>query len=393
MTFANGTRQRPRRRNGAQARRGAMIVLVALVMVVMLAMAAISVDVAYMHLTRAQLRASTDAASRAAAESISRTQDEGVSRQVVRDLASKNPVAGVAMKFKDDDIVFGRTQRGADGRWAFSPYEQPYNSARVAGDRSSQSSTGAVPLSFGKMVGQAEFEPVITSTAAKVGVPKRDFVIVADRSHSMAFDSSGRQWKYPKGHRNGYCGVPHSTESRWSELVLAVREFVNGLEHTRDEERLGVVTYASKYNGCGGKYPDAAIDVDVTSDTSAANAFMDRRSLDPIPGATNIYAGIMEGISAISDSSRTRPDAQKIIVTMTDGKHNTGPDPRRAARVAADRDIVIIAITFSGGADKKRMQQIADITGGLYFHAPTADDLKRIFRQVADGTIGYVFVE
>lgn len=370
-----------------------MIVLVALVMVVMLAMAAIAIDVAYMHLSRAQLRASTDAASRAAAEAVTRTQDEEAARRVVRGLALKNPVAGVTMQFEDADIVFGRTKKGSDGRWAFAPREKPYNSARVAGDRRGTSTTGAIPLSFGKMIGTPTFQPIITSTAAKVGVPKRDFVIVADRSHSMAFDLTGREWSYPKGHKNGYCGKPHPTKSRWAELVLAVGEFVNGLEDTRDEERLGVVTYASRYRGCKKSYPDAAIEVDVTSNAAAAFEFMNRRSQVPMPGATNIHAGIMSGITAISDTSRTRHDAQKIIVTMTDGRHNTGPSPLLAARIAADREIMIIAITFSDGADKTRMRQIAEVTGGLYFHAPTADDLKRIFRQVADGTIGYVFVE
>ena len=370
-----------------------MIVLVAIVMVAMLAMAALSVDVAFMHYTRAQLRATTDAASRAGAEAITRTGDEAVARQAVRNLAQRNHVARKPLSYNNDDIVFGRTRKGGDGRWAFAPNEKPFNSARVVGDRTSDSATGAVSLSFGRIFGQGEFEPLITATSAKVGVPKRDFVVVVDRSHSMAFDLTGKDWVYPRGHKGGYCGKPHSANSRWAHLVVAVGEFVDGLADTRDEERLGVVSYASRYRGCAGSYPDASIEVDVTTDTSRASEFMSRRSQIAIPGGTNIHAGIMEGITAISDPSRTRPDAQKIIVTMTDGRHNAGPNPIRAARLAKDRNIMIITVTFSNGADQRRMREIAELTGGQFFHAPSAEDLKRIFRQVADGTIGFVFVE
>lgn len=375
------------------SRRGAMIVLVSVVMVVMLAMAAISVDIAYMHLVRTQLRASTDAAARAAAEAILRTGDEEVARQAARDLSSDNLVAGTEVAYLDESITFGRTRKGNDGKWRFYARETPYNSAQVRGDYSSESTNGTVSLFFGKLLGKPDFEPVVSSTAAQVGVPKRDFVIVADRSHSMAFDLSGKDWKYPKGHKNGYCGKPHPKKSRWAQLVTAVDEFLLGLEETPDEERLGIVTYASAYGGCGGKYPDAGIEVDVTEDTGRASKFFKQRTEKAIPGGTNIYAGIMEGITAISDANRTRPDAQKVIVTMTDGRHNTGPSPLLAAYIAADRDITIITVTFSDGADQARMKQIADVTGGQHFHAPTAEDLKRIFRQVADGTLGIVFVE
>lgn len=176
-------------------------------------------------------------------------------------------------------------------------------------------------------------------------------------------------------------------------MVQAHAEFVDGLRDTEDEERLGLVTYASRYYGCGGYYPDAAIDVNVSAVPENVTDFLKKRSKRAIPGGTNIHAGITEGIRAISDSSRVRKDATKILVVMTDGRHNTGPDPIYAAREAQRRGIIIITITFSNGADQVRMKAVATLTGGQHFHAPTADDLKKIFRQVADGTIGLVFVE
>ena len=44
---------------------------------------------------------------------------------------------------------------------------------------------------------------------------------------------------------------------------------------------------------------------------------------------------------------------------------------------------MIHTITFSNDADIKRMQDVADATGGRHFHAPTAEDLARIFKEIA----------
>ena len=57
-----GKRHDPRRR------RGAMLVLIGLLLLVFMGAVAFSVDVAYMQLTRTQLRIATDAAARAAGD-------------------------------------------------------------------------------------------------------------------------------------------------------------------------------------------------------------------------------------------------------------------------------------------------------------------------------------
>ena len=54
-----------------------------------------------------------------------------------------------------------------------------------------------------------------------------------------------------------------------------------------------------------------------------------------------------------------------------------------SAKQAAKKDIVIHTITFSSDADIKRMQDVANATGGRHFHAPTAADLAKIFKEIA----------
>ena len=62
-------------------RRGAIVVLVAAMIIIFLGSVALSVDVAYMQLSRTKLRSATDAAARAAGEGLSRAQDVNFARQ------------------------------------------------------------------------------------------------------------------------------------------------------------------------------------------------------------------------------------------------------------------------------------------------------------------------
>ena len=68
-------RQRKSAARVSKTRQGAIVVLAALMIIVFLASVVFSVDVSYMQLTKAKLRAATDAAARAAGEGLSREQD------------------------------------------------------------------------------------------------------------------------------------------------------------------------------------------------------------------------------------------------------------------------------------------------------------------------------
>ena len=109
---------------------------------------------------------------------------------------------------------------------------------------------------------------------------------------------------------------------------------------------------------------------------------MVRRSSHPVSGWTNIGAGIDNGISVLT-SALSRPFAFRTMVLMTDGRHNRGPEPIISARRAALENIVIHTVTFSSEADFARMRAVADATGGQHYHAPTAAELERIFREIA----------
>jgi len=85
------------------------------------------------------------------------------------------------------------------------------------------------------------------------------------------------------------------------------------------------------------------------------------------------------------------------IILMSDGFKTVGPEPLDAARIVAERGVRVFTVGFGtkeGGVvkgdgwsifvrlDEPTLQAIADMTHGAYFHAATAADLKKVYRDL-----------
>ncbi len=92
--------------------------------------------------------------------------------------------------------------------------------------------------------------------------------------------------------------------------------------------------------------------------------------------------------------TNARPDAQKIVVFMTDGIVDTGDERRDAERgtwlreaLAADaaaNGVRIFGVAFTEGADFLMIQTLATRTGGDYLRAPHATDLADAFARLGE---------
>ena len=85
------------------------------------------------------------------------------------------------------------------------------------------------------------------------------------------------------------------------------------------------------------------------------------------------------------------------IILLTDGRRTTGPDPMDAARMAADHGVRVFTVGFGSNAggsvdidgmsiymrfDEESLKGIAGITQAEYFHAASAQDLKKIYESL-----------
>jgi secreted protein with Ig-like and vWFA domain len=99
-------------------------------------------------------------------------------------------------------------------------------------------------------------------------------------------------------------------------------------------------------------------------------------------GGTNIGGGISTGMSTLA-STGARPWAVRVIILLTDGINNWGPDPRTEASSAASQGVMIYTISFADEADQALMQDIANIGYGRHYHAQNSADLTNAFRDIA----------
>ncbi len=378
-----------------------MLVLIGFLLTVSLVMIVFAVDVSYMQLTRSELRAAADAAAKAGVENLRRTQSETFAADAAIHVGSLNTVGGKPLYLTGDNLEFGQVALQKDGSWAFTPGVDPPQAMRVSASLTKGSASGPVHLFFGGMFGHSTFSPSITAVASQFD---QDIVLALDRSHSMTFDLSGVDWKYPPGIPGYPLGItcpPHPTLSRWAALMKAVDQFDDILSNANLQPRVGMVTWSSEVTKNSLEYQLTKVTSAVTSrdleltDLVANGSSgkvkrkkkglkkkIEPRALNVMLGATNMAAGFSESLSMLL-ADKSRPLARKSIVLLTDGLWNEGQNPIEVAKQAKANGVIVHAITFLPGADQATMIQIANLTGGRHYYAQNAAELEDAFRDLA----------
>lgn len=361
-------------------RRGVVVVLCAFLIPVAAVLAAFAVDLAWIELTRVELRAATDAAARTGAEWVSLERGVPAARLAAIEVAARNTVAGDPLRLRRRDVRFGGfTFDAATGRYAFDPSGRPRTACRVVGGRNGRNADGPVNLFFGNLLGVNSFETELPATAIALD---RDIALVVDRSYSMAYDvafAGDGAWV-------DSCG-PLGPTTRMAVMSRAVDQFLSELRRTNARELVSLSTFSSRANRSCSAGNEIVFDV---ADTRVALTDRYRRVGREVAGFletgtdgnTAIGEGLRFGLETLRQAG-ARPEAAKTVVITTDGIHNYGEPPIGPARDAAAENVTVHTITFSPAADIARMEQVARVTGGIHVHADTTDDLVDAFRIIA----------
>lgn len=360
-------------------RRGAMLYLICLFVIIFLAMTALSVDVAYMHLTRTQLRAATDAAARAGAEALSRQQSTSAARTAAKAMAQENLVAGDGLLLDDTDIVFGHSDRQTNGTWDFVADGTPTNALRVIGQRTRTSRGGAVGLFFGRVFNVYDFQPTQTATVVKLD---RDICIVLDRSSSMKLSLASTAETMSQSDSR-FSSKPQYPDSRWAAATAAVDVFVDTLSQTPAVEQCALVSFASDSTFVGVNNSASSLDQALTTSPTLVKAAGHSHDNKVFNGMTNTCAGLDAAIAELTHATRARPFAGKTVVFLTDGFRTAGNDPLPSAAYAASRNIVVHTVSFGASFNQSELIAIASTTGGKHYHAPDAATLSAVFKEIA----------
>ncbi|MFH2105902.1 MAG: VWA domain-containing protein [Candidatus Micrarchaeota archaeon] len=97
-------------------------------------------------------------------------------------------------------------------------------------------------------------------------------------------------------------------------------------------------------------------------------------------GSTCLECGLKYAANELV-SARARPEANKVIIFLTDGVGNVG-DSVDGAVYCRERDITVYTIGFGDDVDDTELTNIALLTGGDYYYAPNVETLTAIFQNI-----------
>ena len=318
-----------------------MLPMIAVCLVVLFCSVVIAVDIARMHVTRAELRTATDAAARAGAESLGRQQNTNAAIDAAIRVARLNVVAQKPLTLARNQVVLGRSilKKGQTNR--FEAGIGPFNAVRVTGDRRAVSPDGSVAMLFGGIFGVTQFEPIQVATASRMD---RDIALVLDISGSM------------------------NQNQRIQGLRNALTVFLGELKKTPQEELVSLSVYSTTASK-------------VLPLTNNLDAISSRFSQFSPNGFTAIGEGLKVGLNSVTNDPLTRPFAEKTVIVMTDGIHNTGVSPDIVARTAGST--TIHTITFGADANQNLMRTVARLGNGTFLHANSNQELVEAFKEIA----------
>ena len=179
---------------------------------------------------------------------------------------------------------------------------------------------------------------------------------------------------------------------RLTAAKTAAREFVADLP---EQFNVGLVGFAGS----------ASVFVPPATDRQTVNAGIDRL-VEGAAGRSGTAIG--DAIATSLESIRTL-DAQAgddvppaRVVVLSDGANTAGRDPAEAARAATELGVPVDAISFGtpagiiqggqGGqavpVDGQTLQAVAEATGGNYFAAGSADELRAAYADIGS-SVGY----
>ena len=96
--------------------------------------------------------------------------------------------------------------------------------------------------------------------------------------------------------------------------------------------------------------------------------------------STSLYDAVVQ---AVNDTALV-PVGQKAVIVLTDGNDNSSSATFDEALTAAQTTgIPVFAIGLGGGVNTDLLTQLAQQSGGMYFAAPTSDDLQEIYDSIA----------
>lgn len=199
--------------------------------------------------------------------------------------------------------------------------------------------------------------PVLIDKANPLNRDGRDIVLSIDGSGSMNSSGFDTEDEISKGERL----------SRFEITKIIATDFIKN----RVSDNVGVVLYGDF----------AFIASPITYEKEIVSDMLGYLTHGMAGQNTAIGDGIAMSVRAFKHSRAK----SKVIILLTDGEHNSGEiSPKDATALAKDENIKIYTIGMGnkGEADEALLKQIAQESGGEFFSATSAKELKGVYGKI-----------
>lgn len=180
-------------------------------------------------------------------------------------------------------------------------------------------------------------------------------VVVLDKSTSMGYATS-----------NG--------ETRWEWAKQGAKSFIQKL-HLNDTIQCAITTFSSIAN----------ITCNFTKDTKELSDSLDM--IKNVYGNTNFNVAFLNKVNGAIDLLKTRsPNIRRVIVFLSDGKHEAQTEPLKYDEIISslkNANIQLFAISLLSDGPVLDLSNIASATGGDYFNVDTKLGLESIYSTIA----------
>ena len=168
--------------------------------------------------------------------------------------------------------------------------------------------------------------------------------------------------------------------------LAVVKSIISQFIERREGDRLGLVLFGE----------NAYLQTPLTFDLKTVQHMLDETEIG-LAGASRTAIG--DGIGLAVKRLRERPEQNRVLILLTDGRNNSGElDPIEAAKLAQHAGVKIYTIGVgadevirqsllfgqtkfnpSAELDEKTLTQVAKTTGGQYFRARSTKELAEIY--------------
>jgi len=171
----------------------------------------------------------------------------------------------------------------------------------------------------------------------------------------------------------------NAVHTRLDIVKSAAKTFVKD----RSYDQIGLILFGTR----------AYLQTPLTADHNAVLMRLDDASV----GLAGKTTSIGDALGLAIKHMQKIPKAGRVIILLTDGANNSGALlPLKAAKIAKKDDIKVYTIGLSSrdnlplfgqaamvdDLDEHTLEQIADITGGMYFHATDMASLKKTYAKI-----------